>query len=300
MNILDKFRQTTNYNLHQFFVDHTYFLDNYLHSLISYFKGESTLNKNAYKELLRLYGESIKIEEVISLCKANLSSTTEFWDLVDDLSLIKTKLETYVNLPKWMRSSYVYGYDGQSKFKYIMKQSQTVEGISYEMGSQDPNQDWVEVALSNSLMEADYTKEGGNVLDVMQTDNTAFNITSVVDVMVGDNILGKDWQQKIQITAEDIVSLGTVDTMEQSAEICLTTVRGSVPEFMDLGISKNFVGSNKNSLRFPSLVREVLGNFNTDDSFKSVELVNNGIEQDVAFYEFKIVSRLNNEVNKTL
>lgn len=205
-----------------------------------------------------------------------------------------------LNLAKWMRSSYVYGYENQSKFKYILKQRQTLENVSMEFGSADPNEDWVEMAVDNSVRELDYTKQGGNVLDLKKTDNHALNVTTVVDIMIGDNILGKDMTQKIEITADDITSLGTVMTMEQSAEICLTVTRGSVPEFPTIGISKHFVGSTVNALRLSSLLREVTNNFKTDDSFKSVQMVDNGIDQDVAYYDFKIVSRLNNETNKTL
>jgi hypothetical protein len=300
MNILDKFRRTTNYDLQVFFVDYDNFVSTSFQKLVAYYKGNSSVDKSVFRELNRLYKESLKIESTISSLHSSLSSTTEFWDLIETFSTLKVKLESMLNLAKWMRSSYVYGYENQSKFKYILKQRQTLENVSMEFGSADPNEDWVEMAVDNSVRELDYTKQGGNVLDLKKTDNHALNVTTVVDIMIGDNILGKDMTQKIEITADDITSLGTVMTMEQSAEICLTTTRGSVPEFPTLGISKHFVGSTVNALRLSSLLREVTNNFKTDDSFKSVQMVDNGINQDVAYYDFKIVSRLNNETNKTL
>jgi len=199
-----------------------------------------------------------------------------------------------------MRSSYVFGYENQSKFKFILKQNQTLENVSFDLGSDDSNEDWVEMAISNNISEIDYDKQGGNLLNLSKKDNQEINITTVVDVMVGDNILGKDLPTKIEITPDGITTLGTNDTIEQSAEICLTTTKGSVPEFPTIGISKYFVGSTLNSLRLSSLLREVMSNFKTDDSFKSVQMIDNGIEQDTAFYNFKIVSRLNTEINKTL
>ena len=60
------------------------------------------------------------------------------------------------------------------------------------------------------------------------------------------------------------------------------------------------MGSVLNSVRMSSLGREVSNNFRTDDSFKSIEMTDVRIDQDMAFYDFKIVSRLNNEINKTL
>lgn len=300
MNILDKFNKVTSYDLYQYFTDYGDFLDTQFKQLVAYYKGNSSVDKHAFTELNRLYKESLKIEGIISSLSSSLSSTTEFWDLNDNLSIIKTKLESTLNLAKWMRSSYIYGYENQSKVKYIVKQNQTLENVSFSLGSSTPNEDWVGVAVENGISEMDYTSKGGNILDVKKEDNSTFNITTVVDVMVGDNILGKDIQRKLEITEEDIVTLNTVDTMNQSAEICLTTVRGSVPEFVYLGISKDFVGSALQSLRLASLSREVINNFKTDDSFKSVQLISNEVEQDNAFYEFRIESRLHHELNKTL
>lgn len=300
MDILDKYQQATNYDLGPFLSDYSSFIETSMPSIISYYKGNSSIDKTAFDVLDDLITRANTIEHITSLMSSSLSQTTEFWDLIDNLSIIKTSLETVQNMAKWMRSSYVFGYENQSKRKYILKQSQTLEALSSELGSDDANQDWSEIATSNSLMELDYTEEGGNVLDVKNTDNRIFNLSSVVDVMVGDNILGKDLAEKILIDADDIEALSTNDTMVQSAGICLEVVRGSVPEFPILGISKQLIGSDVNTLRMSSLVREVNNNFRTDDSFKSVEMTRSKIEGDVAFYDFRIVSRLNNEINKTL
>ena len=300
MTIIEKFTKVTNYDLQKFFVDYNAFLNNDIQSLVSYFKGGSSLNRTAFSELIRLTTESTKIEHLISLFNNGLSSTTEFWDLVDNLSEVKTRLETTINLAKWMRSSYVYGYDSQSKFKYILKQNQTFENLAKELGSSDPNQDWLDLAIANGIMELDYTRAGGNVLDLSKTDNTLYNITTVVDVMVGDNILGKDLQRKVEILDDDFVALSTQDTMEQSAEICLGVTQGSVPEYQTIGYPKDLVGSNINAIRFSSLMRDVQNNFKTDDSFASVEMIDNSVDQDAAFYTFQITSRLNNQINKTL
>jgi len=300
MNIIEKFLQLTSYDLQVYFADYSTFLSNYFQSIVSYYKGKSSSNKMAFKELERLLIESNKIEQIISLMNTSLSTSTEFWDLLDDLSLVKTRLETTSNLAKWLRSSYVYGYEDQSKFKYILGQNQTFENLATELGSNNHNKDWVDIALTNGVIELDYDKAGGNVLDVSQKDNKSMNTTSVVDIMVGDNILGKDLPSKIEIDEDDIVALGTVDTMEQSAGICLYVTKGSVPEIPTIGISKELIGSSVNILRMSSLSREVNNNFRTDDSLKSIQMISSRIEGDMAFYDFKIVSRLNHEINKTL
>ena len=297
---IERFTDITGYDLISFFGNFYDFVDNQYMDIVQYYQGKSSVGKNSFKLLHDLIKESGRIEEVISLNKATLSGSIEFWQLTEYLSTINGKLHTILQMAKWLRSSYVYGYENQSKTKEILGQNQTLENLSYSLGSGDANEDWIDIALQNALKEIDYTKEGGNQLSVQRTDNRGNNVTTVVDIMLGENILGKDLHRKLTFEDDDLLSLGTAETMEQSAEICLTTVKGSVPEFLYLGIPKVFVGTNKNTMRVSSLIREVVNNFRTDDSFKNVELIDAGIEQDISFYSFKIVSRLNTELNKTL
>ena len=207
MNIFEKFEKVTNYDLYAFMDDYNYFLDNYLQSIASYYKGKQTPSKSAFGMLFHLMAEANKVEQIIALMSSSLSQSTEFWDLVDSLSSMKTKLESTVNMAKWMRSSYVYGYESRSKRKFMLRQNQTMENLAVELGSDDSNQDWVEIAVSNALSELDYDKAGGNLLDVPNTDDPALTTTTVVDVMVGDNILGKDLPAKIELADDDLRAL---------------------------------------------------------------------------------------------
>lgn len=300
MNVFDQFKRITHYDLQQYFADYESFLVSMLPSLVAYYKGYASIDSTVFAELDRLNKETATIEALISSLNQSLSSTTEFWDLIDNLSIIQTKLNSIENLAKWLRSSYVKGYENQSRFKMILKQDQTLENAAIELGSANAQLDWVELAVSNGILELDYTRAGGNVMDVKRNNNRLLNVSSVVDIMIGDNILGKDLPRKIEFIDDDSLALDTVETMEQSADICLRTVRGSVPEFMTTGISKNLIGSPVGALRMFSLTREVINNFRTDDSFKSVSLIDSKVDQDTASYEFRIESRLHNEINKTL
>lgn len=266
-------------------------------TIVSYYNGKTVSVNTAFTQLKSLVKEAIKIDEIITLNKQSLSKTTEYWDLLSDLSTMRTKLELVVNLNKWMRSSYIFGYENQSKMEQILKQRQTFENLSIELGSSDPNTDWVELALTNQVFELDYDKEGGNVLNVNRKNNEALNIQTTVDVMIGLNVLGKDISKDIEFIDDDMLTLGVEDTFYQSAEICLNVTRGSVPEFPFLGIPKSFIGTNVATLRSASLQREVLNNFRTDDSVKRVELLDSGTVEDVAFYDFKITSKLDTETN---
>lgn len=301
MHPLDKFYTLTGINILDFTNRYNSFINIDLGNIISYYKGNSEVNKTCFHNLLSLMVELKKIDRLFSFHSSSLSDTLEFWELQDSLSEYRTSLEKIMNLGKWMRSSYVLGFEDNAKINYILKQGESLERLSSNMGSINPNKDWVEISLDNSLKELDYGLGGGNQLKVKNINkNKEYNIQTTVDFMVGDNILGKDIDVFLQFEDDDVLSLSPKSTAVQSAYICLSTVKGSVPKFLNMGISKSFVGANIFTYRSGALMREILENFRTDDSFRSVELVDFVIEQDVVRYDFRIFSKLNDEINITL
>lgn len=299
MTVLDKFKKVTNYDLSKYLDDTSEFFVNSVPDIVSYYNG-NFIKKTVFTDLVRLYKESKKVDTLINVSNSSLSSNTGWWDLVETLSEIRTKLETVQNLAKWLRSSYVFGWEKNTKVEIVLGQYSTLEDVSTNLGNPNPNEDWAEIAVANNLLEGDYTKAGGNVLSISKQDNKVFNTESVVDVMVGDNILGKDLPKKLTINDLDIGYLSTAATMQQSAEILLNIVKGSVLEFPYLGVSQK-AGTSLFDFKLSSVGREVQATFKTDDSFKSVQMGKSGKESEDAYsYEFFIVSRLNNEIALTL
>jgi len=297
MNIFTHFKKVTGYDLVRYYDEFDNFMSRDFDELVSYYRGNSEVRKGVFSRLSELIQQSNTVSELVSSNKHQLSFNTEFWDLAINLEDISNKLLMCKNLAKWMRSSYVFGYENKSKKLRILKQRQTIENLSQEIGSSDPNEDWVELAYNNSLYESMYDFEGGNELTVNTPDLVNNELTTTIDIMVGDNILGKDIDTLVQFIDDDLLVHNPKDTMLQSASICLLVTKGGVPELPFLGISKSLVGANIATYRAQSLLREVVNNFRTDDAFKKVELLESKVVGDVSFYEFKIVSRLNTEFN---
>lgn len=297
---LDKFNRITNYDLNQYLSDYYSFLEDDMSDIVSYYNGNSNIKFNCFFELKRLFNESSIIEDLISNFDQQLSEDIEFWDLIISLSEIRTKLQSIINLSKWMRSSYVFGYENGDKYYKILKQHQTFEELSYELGSNTSDDDWAEISVSNIISEIDYTDEGGNKILISDNSDYRYSVTSVVDVMVGDNILGKDMYKKLTIDNSDIKCLTPIETVEQSADICLSITKGSVPEYFNLGVPKDTIGSNVYNLKTASIVRNILENFRTDDAFSKVEFVDSYINEDSTGYNFNIYTRIDYKLNKTL
>lgn len=296
----DRFKQLTNYDIITFLNDFNYFVNNYYSYIVSYYEGSYSPNKKAFYELNRLIKEANKVEDIFSINSNILSETTEFWDLLDDFTNVKGKLETIRNTPKWIRSSYVYGYDANAKTVVNLKQHQTLESLSDELGDLNPNDDWVNHAIDNYIQEVDYDIEGGNSLIVSKYNNRKMNTEGVVDIMINDNILGKDLNKKLTIINDDWNYLTPINTLKQAAEYYLTLFKNSVPEFPNKGIPKELIGGNMAFIRSASLWRHLTEIFKTDKSFKKIQLINTKISQDSAFYDIKLVSILNNELNETI
>jgi hypothetical protein len=300
MSVTDRFKDLTNYEIIVFFNDFNNFVNNNYSYIVSYYSGSYTPTKQAFTELERLIKEAAKIEEIFALNKDILSEDTSFWDLLDDFTTIKEKLLSIKNTAKWLRSSYVYGYDKNSKVNVILSQNQTIESLASDLGYKDENNDWINLSVDNYIKEIDYNSEGGNSLTVSKYNNNKMNTEGVVDIMINDNILGKDLNKKPTIINDDWNYLTPSETIIQAAQYYLTIMKRSIPEFPTIGISKDLLGSNIMLLRASSMWRQLTELFKTDKSFAKIEITDTKIEQDMAFYEVKIVSVLNNELNEQI
>lgn len=298
MDVLDKFKEVTGYDISKFFSMFVDFNNRYYDNFLEYYRGESTLNRDGAALIGQLSEESLKIEDIFNLNKNSLSSNIEIWELYEDFTDVKVKIETIVASPKWMRASYVSDYDRNVDTIQILKQNQSLEGLSRDLGYDAPDDDWVSLAVNNTLLEDSYDLTGGNLLKVTFLNNSRINSTSVVDVMVGKNILGKDLTRKVEIVNDDLLTLDPESTLKQAAEILIGLVKGSVPEFPNDGVDSSIVGSNLHAFKYPMIFRNLYEVFKKDDTFKEMEITSTGVSEDNASMELRIVSKLNDVLNR--
>jgi hypothetical protein len=299
MNTIEHFEKVTGYSIRKFFIDYGSFVENDYNSIVDYFSGRGVVDKSSLRLLDQLIAESQKIEGIFISHQDSLSSTVSGWELYEDFSNVTIKLQTIYNTPRWVRSSYFGSYDKDTNIELILKQSQSIEGLTEELGYPVPDDDWVEIAIKNNLHELDYSKEGGNLLSVSFNVNSRFNSNSVVDIMVGDNILGKDLFRELVIEDGDILSLNPGETVKQSAEILINITKGSVPEFPKQGV-ENVAGMNINMVRYPSIFRELVNLFRQDDTFKEVEVIGVDKVDDNIQMSLRIKSKLNDVLEQNI
>lgn len=297
---IDYFYKVTKYNISDFFSKFKDFTDNYYTNYIGYCRGISKLDPIVTIKLNELISDSSIIEELFFLNKDSLSNNLDFWDLYESFNDCVVKIQTIKNTPKWTRSSYIGNFDKDIQVDYILKQNQSPENLSSQLGFNDPENDWVNLAIKNDLKEVDYSAEGGNLLKVSFSVNNNINTTSVVDVMIGDALVGKDLLSKLTFLNDDLHYLTPKETIQQASEILLSIQTGSVPEFPRDGIASNLIGTNIKAFQYPSIFRQIIAIFKKDDTFKEVQILNIQYEQDNVVISLKIVSKLNDIITQNL
>lgn len=261
-------------------------------NIVDFYSGKLVrLSKNTFDELNNLIEENNKISELIEINKNRLSSDVGFWEFLEAFEDLKIKLETIRNTPKWIRSSVDVEFSNFQVVDGFLKSNQNLEQFAIDLGSENPDSDWANVAVYNNLFEDDYTHEGEKSLKVRVQYLIGTTPVNSVDIMVGDNVLGKDLFREIIFEEEDLKALLPKDTLNQSAEIILSVSKGSIAEYHRLGVDKLQASGNMNSLQFPSLFRQLVEMFKQDDSFKEVELIDVDVDQDAYLMKMIIRSR---------
>jgi hypothetical protein len=281
--VVDNFLLITGYDLATYLNDYVSFVEQDSQVIIDFYQGNSdSLPSSSIEELERLIKEANKIEEIFTLNKDSFN-TADFVDLVDLIGDIGLKLKTIQNTAKWTRSSITDNrHSAEIEVDVVLNQNQTLEQLARTIGYSDENNNWIDLALRNDLIEEDYTSQGGIKLKASLQNNLKINIQSVVDTISGESIHGKDLQKKLVFENDDLKTLGYRATIEQAFVIAVNLRRSDNPEFPNDGLQSSLiVGQNLNSIMYPSLFRQLFGNFTKDDTFKSVSVLD--VKQSDAF-----------------
>jgi len=169
---------------------------------------------------------------------------------------------------------------------------QTLENLSKTVGSVDVENDWIKIALRNDLAEEDYTTEGGNVLSIAFRNKLKINIQSIVDNIDGEKIYGIDINKQITFIDDDLQALSYQDTIKQTVDVLANLRMGHTPEFPLDGVqSKLVVGSNRNSVAYPILFRQLYSTFQKDDTLKSFAVKKIENTEDILEMDFEVETR---------
>lgn len=280
------------------------FFDNYYQTFVDFFDGNFENNSfpnEAYSLLLELIDMFDIIDNKIKNQIDNFTTTLD-WEIIEHLDTLYQELIFIQNLNKFTRSSFDFPNSFNNFATNYTLNSETIENaILQQFDSIDPQNDWAQVALNNDLLEQDYSYEGGNVIQLQVDFNTdSTPVDSIIDVMLGDSVFGKDIQRVLEFKDDDLVSLNGEDTVYQSVVILAELIKGDIPEFPEIGRT-GIIGNNFQVFAAGSLVRQMVETFSIDDTLINFKIKNIDFSDATSpFIEFSVSTRLNIEINQTL
>lgn len=295
--VVNDFSDAIKFNVSRLLLDYSNFIERQRSDVLDYYSGLTPrANESSFRKLAELIRDYRDLNDVIENNKKRISNTI-YWELLETISDITTNLETIDNSSRWLRSAIAKNdFTPGAEIEHTLKMFQTLENVSRVIqGASSPENEWTTIALRNDLTEEGYTTSGGVKLQLGLKNRATIQIRTVVDTINGTAVYGKDFKRKLTIDAdsEDIEVLSPEDTVRQSVEVLASLKQGDTPEFQGEGIQAGLVtGSNRASISYPILFRQIFNTFQRDDTLKSLRVTNIDNRDDSIFIEIQVETRI--------
>lgn len=299
MKFLNKIYQITNIDVESLLKEFTDFYDNDFSKLTQYY---INYNIEYPKEAFDRY-KNILNKLNIFLSKLNIHknifNNIGYWEILDKIDEIKYKLEEIESYPKFYKVNFLKSKDlnkNQNNIEtYISKQNETLEQVATKF-----NENWEDLAILNSFKEEDYTNQGGKKIILKSSISNSIKDVeapdSIIDVLIGKNLLGKDLPNYFEFDSEnnDLKINTPEQTFKETVNRLFSLKKGSIPEFIDLGVSKDILSEATKGEEYfiPILLRQISESLSLDDTILSFEITNIKKERDNYFIEASVQNRL--------
>lgn len=293
--ITDKFYEVTGYDIESYFNRFIEFINTQYPKLVNYYEG-GTLDAASFDELTYLLKESNKIEGIFEMFSDNLL-TLDMWQVLDTFEDAFEKLNTASNLSRWLKSSRVSIYSSEVVVSQMLRTGENFEMAASNYDKPDPQNDWVDITVNNTIAEDEYDLDGGTRYKMNFQNSGTHGVDNVIDSLDNQLILGKDIAKEwvIEKDADGVWDLRTVKFQEackQAFGILTSTMQGDIPEFVDLGIAKELIGSSQAMIEYPILFKNLSNLFATDSRWKDLRLMEMSIVEDSLFIEVQATTIL--------
>jgi len=299
--MISNFSNIIKYNLQKFFEDYIIFITQHKQLITNYYTKGEVYPKKSFDLLSELINQSKTIISKISINREYLINFSDF-EITDRIEEIIHCIEIMSNYSRWLRSSLFKGkFKQKAEINVILKQNQTLESFSEEIGYLDRDQGAIDIATRNNIKETDITTDGGLVFRFNYYNSDVLKLNSIVDNLYGNNLLGKDLDRYISFTTEDLDILTPEDTFYQTCFILSSLIKGDNPEFSNIGFDKSTL-NNRNTMNtmLPSFIRQLYNITSDDDSISSFKVNNIYYDKDALNIEITFRSWLNNEIKQTI
>jgi hypothetical protein len=295
---VDQFKKISGFDLESFLLRFSDFRSIDYPKIVSFYSGQSSIDSKSFEKLDGLNKDVKKIGDIYEN-QSRYFATEYDWDLLDNISSIKTFLATAANAARWARSSVTNDRRSSAiSVQRPLKDNEMIEDVELnDLGSGDHQNTWVNTAVRNDVTEEEAI--GGKVLNVNLTGAiNSFSLESSVDTLTGKNIYGKDIHRRISFVNDDINHLDPDATVKQTVEILLGLTKGQNFFSPFDGITKpEASGIDRASISFPSIFRQLANTLATDDSLKDFSITNIRNEPDAVFYDMVVKTRLGDSIN---
>lgn len=300
-NAIDKYEQTSSEDVRGFLEEFVDFMDSEQQKIISFYSGDTeTLDRGVIENLENLIKDCNDLINSLNIFSEKLDSS-EFWELLNFLEDVETRLQQTRIMPKLLRSSVTLTGNKSGFYRdVVIAEGSTIESTLRSLQIENADDRWQDVAIQNNIREEDYGDESAKA-KVRIAGGESTDINDVVDVIDGKSIYGKDIDDDLIFESEDLKTLTPDKTMEQSVHNLVKLSRGSIPEFSEYGVKfSDLIGGAITRFSHPSLVRQLTEIFLRDDTISSISIEDIELDQQSMLLKFNVFTRLGENVQNQI
>jgi len=262
---IETFKKFINFDIESYFNDFINFNESELIKLESFYLGKSeTKDTKAQTELNRLLKLGIELD---TLCQQKLHNFErgDYVNLMEYIDEVFYTLKKINLLSVFLRSVLTEKMQSSTIVSdRFVRNYETPEKV-VEKEQNDWMDSWVDIYIKNRKLETDYKVNEGYYIQLNKSIFTNFNLNSVIDNLIGENLYGKDIRKNIDIENNDFITLNGKETLLQSVEILSNLKRGDIPQYPNIGIDETLLKGNF-EINFPLIVRSKQKDFSIDDT----------------------------------
>lgn len=291
---MEIFKDITGYDIKSYFEDFVLLCNTYYPNIVGYYMGQNIDVRDSFGRLDALLKQSEAIEPLFYL-KASGFNTLDSWELLDVFTDCQTKLWTINNSSRWLRSAILGRYGNNVVLERVLKTRETFEDVASELGLDDPQDSWFNIAKNNYVEEEDYTaNDGGGMFKINIRQSGNFDIPNIVDNLSTEKILGKDISVDFGFVNNDLLTVEFNDAIRQAFNTILSSLKGSIPEFPEYGFPNDMIGSSMNAIQYPTIFKHLLNMFQRDARWIEVNLIDLYAKDDNIFVKLSARTVTNN------
>jgi hypothetical protein len=294
-DICNNFQDITKFDLVGYFQEYRDFMLNSYQSVYNYYSGNSeTMDVEAMKTLDDLISKSSVLLRQFQTFSTKLANVG-FWELQEYCENLRDTLDKITKLPKYCRTSKsCRGYKPYIQINSEIGGMKTVEDLAENL-----QEDYQDIIMNNDLQESDYEIDQLKSIKGMVDNRSTIVVSSILEQPIGNQIYGKDLARKIEIGSKDLKIVKYEENAEQKCEILLTLSKGDIPEFPNIGVTRQN-GRSINTFNYAELMNELENTFLQDELFDSIEMEDLSFENGNALIAVKIKTKYIYETTKNL